>query len=388
MRGTVRAMGLARMNPARIAATRPVSGDAPAFHRRLPGYRPTPLHSLPAVADELGISSLHAKDEADRFGLPAFKILGASWASYRLLSNRLGQEPADWTTLADLAAAFAPLQPLTLVTATDGNHGRAVARSARWFGCAAHVLVPAGTAQARIEGIAGEGAKVEVVEGGYDDAVERAKAMAGERTLVVSDTSWPGYADVPGWVVEGYETIGAEADAALDAEGKERPTHVFVQVGVGSLAVAIIRHWAPTARIIGLEPFGANCCFESIAAAHPVASTGPQDSIMAGMNCGTLSELAWPELRDGLDAIVTLSDDRAREAMRLYAANGIVSGETGAAGLAALLELVHDPTHREVVKALELGSASRVLVLSTEGATDPVNYEYVTGRTAEDVARR
>ncbi len=375
------------MNPARKAATRPVSGDAQPFHRRLPGYRPGPLRDLESVAAELGIGAIHAKDESDRFGLPAFKILGASWATYRLLSSRLGREPVGWTQLADLEAAFASLQPLTLVTATDGNHGRAVARAARWFGCAAQVLVPAGTAAARIDAIAAEGATVEVVEGSYDDAVERATAMAGAHTLVVSDTSWPGYREVPGWIVEGYETICAEADAALDAAGVGRPTHVFVQVGVGSLAVAIIRHWAPTARIIGLEPFGANCCYESIAAGREVISAGPQASIMAGMNCGTLSELAWPELRDGLDAIVTLSDDRAREAMRLYAANGIVSGETGAAGLGALLELVHDPAHRDVREALQLGRASRVLVLSTEGATDPESYARIVGRMPGEVGR-
>jgi diaminopropionate ammonia-lyase len=368
------------MNPARKPGARPVSGDAARFHRRLSGYRPTPLRTLTSAANDLGVRSLHVKDESDRFGLPAFKILGASWAGFRLLSSRLGREPSGWRTVDDLAVAFEPLQPLTLVTATDGNHGRAVARAARWFGCTAHILVPAGTASARIDGIASEGATVEIVQGTYDEAVSRASAMAGDRVAVVSDTSWPGYEDVPGWVAEGYETICAEVDDALDAASAARPSHVLVQVGVGALAVAIIRHWAPSARVVGLEPFGANCCYESIAAGRDVVVEGPQESMMAGMNCGTLSTIAWPELREGLDAVVTLSDDRAREAMRLLAGDGIVSGETGAAGLGALLELLGDPAHASVREALDLGSSSHVLVLSTEGATDPANYERIVGR--------
>lgn len=381
-------MGWAQSNSARKHHSHPVTGQAPAFHRRLPGYAPGRLVSLPEVAADLGLASLHAKDESSRFGLPAFKILGASWATYRLLSERLGQEPAGWEGIEDLARAFQPLQPLTLVTATDGNHGRAVARAARWFGCAARILVPAGTARARIDGIAAEGAEVEIVDGNYDVAVGRAKAMAADRVLVVSDTSWVGYEKIPGWVAEGYETICDEVDQALDGAGAPRPTHVFVQVGVGALAVAIIRHWAPTARIVGLEPYGVNCLYASIAAGQAVVVEGPQESIMAGMNCGTLSLIAWPELRDGLDAAVTLGDERAREAMRLFADQGIVSGETGAAGLGALLELMQEPGHAGVRESLALGPESNVLVLSTEGATDPESYARIVGLSPEAVRIR
>jgi diaminopropionate ammonia-lyase len=326
------------------------------------------------------------KDESQRLGLPAFKILGASWATYRLLCQRLGQEPGAWATVDDLRKTFSPLQPLTLVTATDGNHGRAVARAARWFGCQAHIFVPTGTAPARIGGIESEGATVELVDGTYDDAVERAAAMAGERTIVVSDTAWPGYTEIPGRVAEGYETICSEVDARLASTGVAAVTHVFVQVGVGALAMAIVRHYAPTARVIGLEPDGAACCYESVTAGEPVTVPGPHTSIMAGMNCGTVSLVAWPELRDGLDAVMTLDDDTARDAMRRLADARIVSGETGAAGVAAVLELTTNPAHRSVREALHLGSGSRVLALSTEGATDPPNYARVVGRSAEAVA--
>jgi diaminopropionate ammonia-lyase len=212
--------------------------------------------------------------------------------------------------------------------------------------------------------------------------VERAAASESERVVVVSDTTWPGYTEIPGWVVEGYESICAEVDEQLP----EPPTHVFVQVGVGSLAVAIIRHYAPRAKVIGLEPEGAACCFESIAAGEPVTVPGPHRSIMAGMNCGTISMAAWPELRDGMDAVVTLDDERARDAMRRLAAEGIVSGETGAAGIAAVVELTTNPAHRSVRESLHLGRQSRVLALSTEGATDPANYEAIVGRRAEAVA--
>ncbi len=167
------------------------------FHRRLPGYALTPLLDLPALARDLGIGQLLVKNESSRLGLPAFKILGASWAVYRALQDRLDHPLAPWRTLEELQAQLAPLRPLTLVTATDGNHGRAVAHVAALFGLAARIFVPAGTAQARIDGITSEGARVEVVDGTYDDAVERAAAEANDRCLVISDTSWPGYERIP-----------------------------------------------------------------------------------------------------------------------------------------------------------------------------------------------
>ncbi|MEX0750252.1 MAG: pyridoxal-phosphate dependent enzyme [Dehalococcoidia bacterium] len=176
------------------------SGREPMrFHERLPGYAPTPLVAAPGLAERLGVASVLVKDESSRLGLPAFKLLGASWATYQLAIRRLGHEP-QWRTLDELRAHFAVLRPLALTTATDGNHGRAVAHVARLFGFEARIFVPAGTAQARIDAIASEGATVTVVDGSYDDAVRRAAEEAGDRCIVVSDTSWPGYTEVAAWV--------------------------------------------------------------------------------------------------------------------------------------------------------------------------------------------
>jgi diaminopropionate ammonia-lyase len=181
-----------------------------SFHRRLPGYAPTRVVDAPELADELGLAQVFVKDESERLGLPSFKILGASWAVYRLLVGRLGHEP-EWRSLDELRAGLAPLGPLTFVAATDGNHGRAVAHMARLLGYGARVLVPAGTAAARIEAIESEGAPVTVVDGTYDDAVRASAALAADDVLVVSDTSWEGYTEVPRTVIAGYATICSRA---------------------------------------------------------------------------------------------------------------------------------------------------------------------------------
>ena len=260
-----------------------------AFHRRLPGYAPTPVVDAPGLAAALGVSKLSVKDESHRLGMPAFKILGASWAVYRLLVSRLGHEP-EWATLDELRAAFAPLGPLTLVAATDGNHGRAVARMASLLGYDARILVPAGTATARIDAIASEGAQVTVVDGTYDDAVRASAELAGDRALVVSDTSWEGYTEVPRTVIEGYSTIFSELDAQLPAP----PQVVVIPMGVGALLAAAVEHYAADATIVAVEPLSAACGLHSAAAGHPVVVPGPHDSIMAGLNCGTVSPIAWP----------------------------------------------------------------------------------------------
>src|SRR4051794_11195982 len=273
------------------------------FHRSMEGYSPSPLIESPELAAEMGVGRVLLKAEVDRFGLPAFKILGASWAAENLLGDRTG---------------------VTLVTATDGNHGRAVARVARLRGLDAHILVPAGTAQSRIDGIASEGAHVEVVDGSYDEAVEKAASMADATHVVLSDTSWPGYEDVPRWVVEGYETIFAEFD---EQSGGVTPDLALIPIGVGSLAVAAANHW-PDQRplLVGLEPETAACALESIRAGYPVTVPGPHESMMAGLNAGTVSQLAWPVLRDRYDAFVAISDGWAEEGMRRLAAIGVEAG--------------------------------------------------------------
>jgi len=362
-----------------------VDVDPTAFHRRLPGYQPTPLVSLTDVAAELGVGQLLVKDESSRLGLPAFKFLGASWASYRSLIERLGHEPA-WSTLEELADALVPLGSMSLATATDGNHGRAVASFARRVGLEARIFVPDGTAQARIDAIRSEGATCEVVPGGtYEDAVARAGAEAGPDCLVVSDTSWEGYTTVPGWVIDGYATIFNEIDEQLAAAGLDQPTALLIQSGVGALAGAAAARYrgasAMTPQLICVEPDTADCLMESARAGHLVEVPGPHPSIMAGLNCGTGSPIAWPSVAAGFDRFLAIGDDDALAGMRTLAAHGVVSGETGASGLGALLGLASEGRLADI----GVGPDDVVLVVSTEGATDPAFYEHAVGRSADEV---
>ncbi|HTK14984.1 MAG TPA: diaminopropionate ammonia-lyase [Acidimicrobiia bacterium] len=358
------------VNPARERKQEPQpphAGGAPlAFHQRLPGYAPTRVVDAPGLAAELGLASLAVKDEAGRLGMPAFKILGASWAVYRLLVSLLGTEP-EWSDLTELRAAVAPLGSLELVAATDGNHGRAVAHMARLLGYESHILVPAGTARARIDGIASEGARVTVFDGTYDDAVAASAALATDRALVVSDTSWDGYTEVPRTVIEGYGTIFSELDDQL----VPTPDVVVVPMGVGALAAAAVAHYASSATIVAVEPLSAACGLQSAAAGHPVFVPGPHDSIMAGLNCGNVSPIAWPAVSRGVDVFVAVDDAGAEQAMRDLANLGVVAGETGAAALAGL-QVVTEAMSAE----LRDGNA---LVLCTEGATDPDAYRRIVG---------
>lgn len=373
-------------------ATRLLGGRVPGpqvleFHRRLPGYEPTPLVHVPGLAAKLGVGHLWIKNESSRLGLPAFKILGASWATYRVLAQRMAGDVGPWATLRELAEQVRPLLPMTLAAATDGNHGRAVAHMAALLGCAARIFVPAGTAAARIAAIEGEGATVVVVNGSYDDAVARAAELAGDHCLVISDTAWPGYEDVPRWVLEGYATICGEIDAALAVWGEPGPDVVLVQIGVGALAAAVVQHYRrpdsmsqPT--IVGVEPARAACALASMEAGHIVTIPGPHDSIMAGLNCGTPSSVAWPLLAAGIDLFVAIDDEWARRAMRALAAEGITAGETGAAGVAGLMALMADDHAAALRAALSLDTSARVLVLCTESATDPQAYHHIVGASA------
>jgi diaminopropionate ammonia-lyase len=364
------------------AATEPPSRAPLELHRRLPGYAVTPLVSAPALARAAGIAQVWVKDESSRLGLPAFKMLGASWATYRAVAERLGRDPGPWTGLDELRTALEPLQPLTLAAATDGNHGRAVARMAALLGAGAEIHVPKGMADARIAAIEGEGARVTVVDGDYDATVAAAAATAGERRLVIADVAWPGYERVPAWVIEGYATIFWEVDDQLAALGAGGPDVVVVPVGVGALAAAAVRHYRRGGlrrgpRLIGVEPLGAACVLRSLAADGIVTVPGPHRSIMVGLNCGTPSLVAWPVLRAGLDAVVAVGDERARRAVRDLAAAGIVAGETGAASLAGLAEVTTGPDAEEVRRAFGIGADARVLLLCTEGATDPDAYRRI-----------
>ena len=351
-------------------AVTPGSDSARPFHESLPGYAVTPLVSAPLLARRLGVAAVHIKDESVRLGLPSFKILGASWATFRALAARAGipvEEVAGLDGLRKLMGGSG----VVLVAATDGNHGRAVARMAALLGLQAHILVPRDMAVARLDALRAEGAQVTVIDGTYDEAVTRSAALADDRHVVVSDTSWDGYVNVPGWAIDGYATMVAETLSVLAESGNPPPTLVAVQIGVGAFAASIVRGFVPLgARVVGVEPTKAACLLESARAGRPVQLSGALDSIMAGLNAGTPSPVAWPVVRAGIDSFVAVSDDDAEEAMRALADAGIVSGESGAAGLAGLLAFG---------PRLGLRPDDHVLVVSTEGDTDPVAYRRIVG---------
>ena len=309
------------------------------FHRSLPGYAPTPVHELPAVAAELGVAAVLLKDESDRLGLPSFKVLGASWAVERALAERP--------------------EVHTLVAASAGNHGRAVAHVAARRGLAARVFLPARSAEDRRAAIAGEGAEVVVVDGTYEDAVALA-AAEGQRPghLELADV---GHGGPAAWVIDGYATLFAEAAGQADFD------LLLVPVGVGSLAAAGVRFAGPRGvRVIGVEPATAACLTASLAAGQPVPVPTP-GTTMAGLDCAEVSPAAWPVLRDGIGGTVTVTDAEAHAAMRDLAAVGLAIGDSGAAPLAALRKLAG------------LGAGTRVLLVATEGVTDPAGYAAVIG---------
>lgn len=357
------------------------STHAVQVHRRLPGYRPTPLVDAAPLARRLGVAEVLIKDESSRLGLPAFKMLGASYAVYRSLVERLGFEP-EWSDVTDLRDAIRRLAPITLCAATDGNHGRAVARMAALLGLPARVYVPEGTTASRIDAIKSEGAIVIVVPGDYDEAIRVSSEQDSPDCLVISDTSWPGYTARPRWVMEGYSTIFTEIDAQLARVGASRPDVVVVPVGVGALAAATVtwlkhRHAHGDTRIVGVEPMGADCMLRSIQVGMPVTVRGPHTSIMAGLNCGTPSSLAWPINSRGLDALVAIADNWPVRAMRDLAEIGVVAGETGAASLGGLSALCR--AGQAACELLGIGAATRVLLICTEGVTGPGMYARLVG---------
>ncbi|MEV0704697.1 diaminopropionate ammonia-lyase [Saccharopolyspora sp. NPDC050389] len=355
-------------NPgARDWACPPAPAEAASFHAGLPGYAPTPLLELPGLAAEWGVGRVVVKDESTRFGLPAFKSLGVSYAIYRVICDHAGEtvRPADLPGLREMLGS---LPRLDLVTATDGNHGRAVARFARLLGIRAHVFVPDVVSPGAVEAIRAEQAEVTVLADDYDATVRSASEAAESRSsaVLLQDTAWPGYEEIPQWIVDGYSTLLVELDAQLGATG---PSLVVVPMGVGSLAQAVVTHYRSReqrAALLGVEPDTAACIQTGLASGRPcTVQTG--STIMAGLNCGTPSSLAWPYLRDGLDAVVAVSDEQAAGAARELAALGVSSGPCGAATLAAARAVLAEaaPSRRA---ALGLSADSTIALLNTEGA--------------------
>ncbi|WP_353987378.1 diaminopropionate ammonia-lyase [Ruicaihuangia caeni] len=373
-----------RLAPAPSIAPMPID-----FHRTMPGYEPTPLRELPALAQRLGVARVYVKDESSRMGLPSFKLLGASWASSRAVAR-------EWIGTDELLSPEQIRERIPqphahrLVAATDGNHGRGIAYMSRLFGVACTIYVPAGTADSRIRDIESEGATVVVVDGTYDDAIARSAEDADDRTLVVSDTSWEGYMEIPASVIDGYSTLFAEVDDAVSSRGLPEPTVVAMQAGVGAFAAAALRHYRASTRenaprTVIVEPTSANSLLVSAQHGEPTEVPGPHPSTMAGLNCGLPSILAWNDIVVAADTFVAVEDAAAEEAMRALAGAGVVSGESGAAGLAGLIEIAEHGTAQER-SAVGLHPDAVVLLVNTEGATDPENYERVVGRRPETLA--
>lgn len=354
-------------------------GGPRMFHRTIPGYEMTDLISLPDLAAELGVAQVAVKNEWSRFGLPSFKVLGGSWAVHRLLSSLAG-EPVLGRDFDDLVRLADRLAPLTLVTATDGNHGRGVARMAGLLGLSSVVMVPDDMVASRRDAISSEGAQVRIVAGDYDEAVRQAAglATASEGWHLVADVALTQDDEVPRWVMEGYDTIFDE----VSEQAHREPTALFVQAGVGALAAAALGYYEtrnPDLRSAIVEPLTAACLLESAVAGRPVSLAQSQGSMMAGLNCGTPSSVAWPSISARTSVFLAIDDDLAGEAMQVLAKAGVIAGESGAAGLAGLLAAASDSHVRD---AMGLDEDSRILTINTEGATDPVNYGRIVGELA------
>ncbi|NER79283.1 MAG: diaminopropionate ammonia-lyase [Leptolyngbya sp. SIO1D8] len=359
------------------------------FHRSLPNYTPTPLVNLSQLASLLGIKKLFIKDESHRFDLNAFKVLGASYAIAKYLAEVIGLEDKE-LEFNKIIANKTKYNDLTFVTATDGNHGRAIAWVAKLFGCESVVYMPKGSSQARLEAIRGSGAEASITMQNYDDTVIHAKQMAQEKNWVLlQDTSWEGYEKVPQHIMQGYFTLITES---LVQETDVWPTHVFLQAGVGSLAASIVAYLCnctdrPTPRFIIVEPQGAPCLYESIKQGNGNAFrvAGDLPTIMAGLACGEPSRIGWEILKNYANAFLTCSDDVARRGMKVLGNpirgdQQVISGESGAVTLGALFEVLSSNHFQAIKDSLNLNSDSIVLLFSTEGDTDPEIYRNTVWR--------
>lgn len=355
------------------------------FHSGIAGYAQTPLASLPNLAKQLGVGQIFVKDESARFGLNAFKALGGSYAIARYLCGKLNI-PVDANSFNVLCSekAKAKLGTVTFVTATDGNHGRGVAWAAKLLGHKAVVYLPEGSSQERLNNIRALGAEAEITKFNYDGAVRLAYAMSRKHGWVlVQDTAWSGYEEIPTWIMQGYTTMAQEITAQLNGI---MPTHLFLQAGVGSMAGAVLGYFAALWQnnlpvTVICEPDKAACLYKTAAAndgtLHKVI--GRMNSMMAGLCCGEPCTVSWDIINNFANAFIACNDDYAARGMRLLGMpqSGdarIVSGESGAVTAGVLAALMQDPELAQLRNELGLDENSRVLLISTEGATDKVNY--------------
>ena len=366
----------------------PSVAKARFFHSSFPQYSITPLDQLSGMAAYLGLGGLFVKNEAHRFGLNAFKVLGGSFAMARYIAQEMDRDVSemtyDYLTSENFRREFGQA---TFFTATDGNHGRGVAWAAHKLGQKAVVHMPKGSSKPRFDNIAKEGAQVTIEELNYDDCVRLAAAEA-ERTehgVIVQDTAWDGYEEIPSWIMQGYGTMAGEAAEQLG----ERPTHVFIQAGVGSLAGAVVGYYTnlfpnDPPKFIVMEAMAADCLYQGALAGDgkPRAVTGDLRTIMAGLACGEPNTISWDILRNHVSAFVSCPDWVSARGMRMLAVPvkgdpTVISGESGAVGMGLLAALMEDDWYGELREAIGLDRFSQVLMFSTEGNTDPLKFRKV-----------
>lgn len=369
---------------------RGISEKTRAFHSQIPSYHVTPLKSLTRLAGMIGIHDLWVKDEANRLSLGSFKVLGGSYAIYRIILKQLGNP--EGFTFSDLNSSETrkKLGDITFAAATDGNHGRGVAWAANQLGFKSIIYVHKHTSEARINAIATIGAQVKVIDGTYDDAVYQVNEDAQKNGWqVVSDTAWEGYEEIPIWVMQGYTTMFSEVQQQLASLGEFLPTHIFMQAGVGSLAASAFGFYASLfvparPKMVVVEPDLAGCLFHSmeIGDGKPHSFPGDLNTIMAGLACGDPNPIAWEVLYDCADGFIKCPDYVAAKGMRVGGVplNGdpyIISGESGAVTLGALMFIMELERYRSIREELGLDKNSRVLLVNSERNTDPDDYRRV-----------
>jgi diaminopropionate ammonia-lyase len=364
---------------------------AKSFHASFPEYRETPLRSLDHLAKQFGVGGIYVKDESYRFGLNAFKVLGASFAIAKYLAKclQVDVEELDFSTLASPEMRN-KLGEITFVTATDGNHGRGVAWAARQLKQKAVIYMPKGSSSTRLENIRAEGAIASITDLNYDEAVRLAADKAAEfGWVVVQDTAWEGYEEIPKWIMQGYGTIAAESLEQLQQQGIKRPTHIFLQAGVGSFAGAIEGYFASVfgkekPKTVIVESDLADCFYQSVIAndEQPRIVTGEMATIMAGLACGEPNYIGWEVLRDYSDMFFSCPDEAAAKGMRLLGNplgtdDRIISGESGAVTAGLLAFLLENEGLQSTKESLGLDKDSHILLISTEGDTDPKKYRSI-----------
>lgn len=384
---------LSKKNPTKAKEMFPIENarDARKFHRQIPGYSMTPLVALPNLAQLLGVGGIYVKNEAERLGMRSFKVMGGSYAVYRLVKKLLGRENEDLSYEYLVSKECHDLLgDAVFCSATDGNHGRGLAWACQKLNLPCKIYVHSETSQPRIDAIKSFGAEVTVVDGNYDDAVRQAAEDAEKNGwYVVSDTSWEGYEEIPTWIMQGYTSILLEAQEQFAGMGIVKPTHVIVQAGVGALAASVVGFYSalfpndPPIFIV-VEPDKAACIYESIAAGdgkcHSVK--GDLDTIMAGLACGEPSPIAFDILRDNADVFIQTPDNVAARGMRILGCplQGdpmVISGESGAVPLGTLFGLGMDEIDPELKNALKPDMNSVFFMINTEGNTDPIEFRRI-----------